>query len=40
VPGLRLSVGGRWGPAHPQAMRRIGDLARELLERGALSQAA
>ncbi|MCV2421653.1 PLP-dependent aminotransferase family protein [Paucibacter sp. DJ2R-2] len=37
---LRLSVGGRWGPAHPQALRRIGELARELLERGKLSLAA
>jgi len=40
MPGLRLSLGGRWGLTHPQALRRIGELARELLERGALSQAA
>ena len=28
---VRLGVGGRWGPEHPQALRRIGALARTLL---------
>jgi len=40
VPGLCLSVGGRWGLTHTRALRRIGELAPELPERGALSQAA
>ena len=28
---VRLGVGGRWGPEHPQALRRIGALAQALL---------
>ena len=28
---LRLGVGGKWGPEHPKALRRIGALARQLL---------
>jgi len=40
VPGLRLTVGGRWGTAYLQALRRIGELARELPERGRWLQAA
>ena len=34
---LRLGVGGRWGPQHPQALRRIGALARQLLETAPLA---
>lgn len=37
---IRLGVGGRWGEEHPRALRRIGALARELLERGAGPMAA
>ncbi|QPF71908.1 PLP-dependent aminotransferase family protein [Roseateles sp. DAIF2] len=28
---VRLGVGGRWGPQHPRALRRIGELATQLL---------
>jgi DNA-binding transcriptional MocR family regulator len=28
---VRLGVGGKWGPEHPRALRRIGSLAKALL---------
>jgi DNA-binding transcriptional MocR family regulator len=37
---LRLSVGGRWGPEHPQALRRIGAIAQQLVDAAGLSLAA
>jgi DNA-binding transcriptional MocR family regulator len=37
---LRLSVGGRWGNEHPQALCRIGALATQMLDAALLSRAA
>ena len=36
---LRLSVGGRWGPEHPQALRRIVAIAQQLVDAAGLSMA-
>ena len=37
---IRLGVGGRWGPEHPQALRRIGALADQMLAAALSTRAA